>query len=109
MATAVVDRVRDKDFTVLRELAGLSDGQPLADLLAEGDAEVRELALFCLEEVGGPAAERAATAALFDDDAQVQAAAVRVLRRHATANVARPLLASYPMHQSPVVRRQIAV
>jgi len=81
----------------------------LKDLAKHAEAGVRETALNCLKETGGPEASQAALEALADDDVQVAAAAVGVLQKHYDPKDSGPLLAGYDKCLHPLVRQELAL
>jgi len=101
-------RIKAADFTVLEDLSGLDAGA-VAALLSEPEPQARELVFWVLDVLGGPAAMRAAAAAVLDPHPQVVGVALRVLRHHATAEILAQILGSYPEAPDPAVRRHLAL
>jgi HEAT repeat protein len=81
----------------------------LAKLLRDSDAEVRELAVHCLDEAGGPRVGSPLVSALLDEDAQVAMAAARALHRHVFPALQGRLLGAYDAQPEGAVRREIAL
>lgn len=107
----VVEGVRARDYTVqlvARTLGGAANTE-LAELLQDPDAEVRELAVHCLDESGGPGAAEALVPALLDEDLQVSMAAAKALHTHGAPHLVRPLLSTYDLRPEPPVLRELAL
>jgi HEAT repeat protein len=84
-ADELIQRVDRKDWDVIPEMAAV--GGAVADALARRsaspDREIRELVLYCLNEVGGLPARTAFLQALHDPDEDVRSRGVIFLHRHA--------------------------
>lgn len=108
---AVVQGVRAKDYSVqpLARQTGGAAVDELAKLLRDPDAEVRELAVHCLDEAGGPRAGSALVSALEDADPQVAMAAAKALHRHVHPALQRRLIIAYDAQTESPVRREIAL
>lgn len=78
-------RAADPAATIAAREAGTAATPALVPLTHDANAEVREIALLCLAETGGPEAVRALLDRTADDDPTVRAAALRGLHRRATA------------------------
>ena len=108
MAT-LAERVKAKDMTATlaaRE-AGASGSSSLVRLASDADPEVRELTLLCLDEMGGPEAERMFSVALMDPHGQVRSAAMRGARHHSTAASVPALLNAFDYSGEAVVRENV--
>jgi HEAT repeat protein len=96
--TSLVHRILRKDWSVLSPPRALDSTVPggaadLRPLLAHDDSEVRELALYVLNAIGGDAARLAMLQALRDPDEIARARAATLLHRHCIA-ADRPALES---------------
>ena len=93
----VVEQVRKKERAVLESgRIGADAGPGLVELLKDKDADVRELAVRCLDVAGGPAATTGLFQALHDPIEMTRAAAARALHTHATAG------------NLPLIRKELA-
>ena len=108
MLDTMLARIKAADFTVLQDLSGV-DAAEVAALLTEPDPQTRELVLWILDELGGLAATRAASAAVLDPHPQVVGVALRVLRHHATPEVMEQVLGTYAEVPVPAVRQHLAL
>ena len=107
----VADRVKHQDWDILGVpgLFGPEAAPALLPLLNDPNAQVRELAVKCLDQAGGPDAKRGLLKALHDNNELVRATASRLLVRHVTpADVAaiRPELA---VGRDEYIREQLAL
>ena len=80
---ALVQSILDKDprATLLVKKVGSAANSELQKLAQHKDQEVREIALLCLNETGGPDAAMTFVRSLRDEDSQVRAVALRGLQR----------------------------
>jgi hypothetical protein len=85
----LVAAVRRRDYAAqnLAKAIGPSVGPALAPLLKDRDADVRVLAVYCLEAAGAPDTAPDAVAALGDPEASVRLDVSRVVQRHPEARV----------------------
>jgi HEAT repeat protein len=106
---ALSARIREKDWSA--SLQAREEGLPaaggLAALTADRDPEIRELALLCLDEIGGPDAERCFAVALLDRHPQVRSAAMRGMLHHATSGSVQALKNAYDQSPEPLVRENV--
>lgn len=114
----LIDRVIATDYSVINAVkdAGPAVVPALDSLTSDADAEVRELALLCLSEVGSPPAIEAFIRLLLDPEATVRAAAMRGLHRHlskvsvqSAAAFSGSLYVTYDRSNDPVVRQNVAL
>lgn len=105
----LTQRILNKDRTaiLLARQSGSAASPELLPLLKNPDPEVREVALYCLDEAGGPDALKGMLNSLLDDDAQVRAAALQGLNHHPDPSIYDGLLAAYDRSQEPYARQQI--
>src|SRR5215813_12580471 len=84
MMQQLIDRVMAVDYAVVDGVkkAGPAAAPALDSLASNADPEVRELALVCLDEIGGVLAIDAFIRTLLDPEPMVRAAAMRGLHRH---------------------------
>lgn len=107
--STLVELVRAKDYTAclaVRE-EGAAAVPALLGFANDRDPEVRELALHCLDEIGGPEAERAFCVGLLDRDAQVRSAAMKGAGHHCTTASVEALNHAYEQSPEPVVRENV--
>lgn len=81
----------------------------LEKLMQHPDAEVREITLACINEVGGPDRNMQFIRALEDDELGVQLEARRFLERSADASVIEPLLHQVGAHEDEQLRGELAL
>lgn len=108
----LIERVRRKDLEVVSDMqsAGLSIVPRLLRLARHEDREVREIALYCLEQKGGRQARAAFVKALYDRDSQIRAiSATRLLQKHHGPENLRALLDVLRRHRDDMVREYIAL
>lgn len=110
-ANDVVRGVLAKDYGVqlAAKQLGAAAVPSLAPLTRDADAEVRELAVYCLDQASGPGVGEALVGVVGDADEQVAAAAVKALHRHVTAPLYGALLAAYDRRPSAFVLRELAL
>jgi HEAT repeat protein len=109
-ASRVVERIREKDWSLVRvpgEL-GPESGPALLVLLREQDPEVRELAVYALHECGGAAAAKGLVTALRDPEESVRGPAASFLPGHADRHYLPELLDLLERSGDEHVRGQIA-
>ena len=118
MMQQLIDRVMAADYTVIDGVkkTGPAAAPALDSLSSNADPEVRELALVCLNEIGGVLAIDSFTRALLDPEPMVRAAAMRGLHRHISdlGAAARPHLSmrlynAYDKSDDPVLRQNVAL
>jgi HEAT repeat protein len=107
----IVQGVLNKDYAVqtLARGAGAAPVPELVRLLGDPDAEIRELAVYCLGETGDPSAANGLAGAALDADPQVAMAAAKALRSVAGAPHSRTLLQAFDRAAEPMVRRELAL
>lgn len=105
----LVELVRAKDYTACLAVRGEGPAAvpALLGFANDRDSEVRELALHCLDEVGGPGAERAFCVGLLDRDAQVRSAAMKGAGHHCTNDSIEALNHAYEQSPEAVVRENV--
>jgi HEAT repeat protein len=110
-ATMLRDRVLQRDWSSLDDLKSATDADAddLSRLVVDSSPEVRELALACLDTVGGPRAREAFLLALHDPDEQLRARASIFLRAHLGGVDAGALHAELQSNDDEYVREQIAL
>lgn len=106
---ALVQSILDKDprATLLVKKVGSAANSELQKLAQHKDQEVREIALLCLNETGGPDAAMTFVRSLRDEDSQVRAVALRGLQRDPDLAVYPALLQTYDNSADSYVRQQI--
>jgi hypothetical protein len=114
--TREMNQLRDLIAGVLREdyeVQSLAEeiGQPavpeLTRLARHPDEGVRELALYCLDAIGGCDAAMVFTESFLDEEAAVSSAALRALRRHVCPGLAGDVLAMFDRVDSRFARESI--
>ncbi len=108
---ALLQLIRDTDYSAIlkaREvrITAVADLQILA---RDEDAEVRELALRCLIESSNPEIPLILAEALFDEDVQVQAVALKGLHRRPDPSVRPALMQVLYRSEDPYVKQQVAL
>lgn len=105
----LVRQVLDKDTaaTLTARQMGSSANLELIKLTRNDDAQVRRIAVYCLEETGGADAAVAFARLTLDDDSQVRAAALSGLFRHKAEVVPVTLLNAFDQTPHPYVRQQL--
>lgn len=108
---ALIEKISKKDSTavVLAKQLGASANAAIKPLAKNADPVVREIALECLDQAGGPGVAEAFAEALLDDSPTVRRAALTGLNNHGAASVYPRLLQTYPKVQDPLARQQIAL
>src|SRR5580692_5798765 len=83
----IVDNVKHKNWKMVAQPGnvGPDAGPALLPLLDDPDSQVRQLAVTCLNDAGGPAARQGLLKELQDRTETVRALAARFLRAHFTA------------------------
>ena len=118
MMQQLIDRVMAADYAVIDGVkkTGPAAAPALDSLASNADPEVRELALVCLNEIGGVLAIGAFTRALLDPEPTVRAAAMRGLHRHiselgdaAPPDLSTRLYNAYDRSDDPVLRQNVAL
>ena len=118
MMQQLIDRVMATDYTVIDGVkkAGPAAAPALESLASNADPEVRELALACLNEIGGVLAIDSFTRALLDPEPTVRAASMRGLHRHisdlgaaARPNLSTRLYNAYDKSDDAVLRQNVAL
>ncbi len=107
----IIERIRQGDGSVIDEVAPLGPGitRDLIPLTSDADPEVRELALYCLNEAGGPEAPAVFAAALRDTVDTVRYRACLFLHRHHTPSQGPELLRLLRDEPDPYVRGELAL
>lgn len=109
--TALADLVLDKELEEARAEAtrlGPAAESELLPLLGNADPDVRELAVECLGDAGGPAAPLALVRALADPELAVASAAVGGLQRLAAPALAPELLLAFDAARDWMIRLEIS-
>ena len=106
-----VERIRQKDWSLVEEPGKLSaDAAPgIMALLDDDDSQVRELAIYCLNELGGGVARRGFLRALKDPDDQVSSAACQFLQTNHDKGDLPILLEELTTNEDEYVREQVAL
>lgn len=105
----LTERILKKDRTAIltaRQMGPAANAE-LTPLLKNADPEVREIAVYCLDETGGPAALQAMASALSDENLQVRGAALQGLQHRADRASYDALLAAYDRSQDAYTRQQV--
>lgn len=100
---------KDTDAITLAKQVGAGANPELRKLAKHADAEVREIALYCLDATGGPGAVETFVESLLDNNAQVRAAGLEGLEHHPDPTVYPALLQTYDKSRDSSVRQQIAL
>lgn len=105
----VIQRVLNKDPAAALDAkqAGPGINPDLLPLVHHSDAKVRRIALYCLDETGGPVATKAFLEAVLDEDSQVRSAALKGLHDHPPAGSRMELLRAYDRSPDGYVRQQL--
>lgn len=112
MTEQLLRRVRQQDTEVVEAMktVGPEIVPSLVRLARHGDRDVRELALYCLEQKGGQQARVAFVKALYDKDLQIRAiAASSFLQRHYGPENLSALLKVLRRHRDGLVREHVAL
>lgn len=111
MTGRFLERIEGKDWDAVQDArsAGAGAAQRLAELAASDDAELRELALYCLNELGGPIAEGVFVRALGDPREDVRDRAVQFLQTHHAAVDVQTLLAQLDGNSDAFARERLAL
>ena len=106
-----VERIRQKDWGLVEEPGKLSaEAAPaIMALLDDGDPQVRELAIYCLNEVGGEIARQGFLKALKDPDDQVRSAACQFLQTNHDREDLPILLGELATNEDEYVREHVAL
>jgi HEAT repeat protein len=104
----LLSRVRAKDYTApkVAKAAGEPAVAGLVSLLRDPDDEVRQIAVYCLDEIGGAEAAAALVSMLDDPDAVIGASAARALHHHPDPRIYRALLRVFD-RPDPAILREI--
>lgn len=107
----IVQGVVKKDYGVqlLAKGSGAAPVPELVRLLRDPDAEIRQLAVYCLSATGDPSAADGLAGAVLDADPQVALVAAKALRGLAGPPLGRVLLHSFDQASEPMVRREVAI
>lgn len=107
----IVERIGRGDGSVISEVAPLGPGiaRDIIPLASHADPEVRELALYCLNEAGGPEAPAVFAAALRDSVNAVRYRACLFLHRHHAPQQGPELRRLLRDEPDPYVRGELAL
>ena len=107
----LIERVEQKDWDVIPRMpnAGPDTVDALEQLASSSDQEVRELVLWCLNEVGGAKARSVFLRALHDSNEDVRDRAITFMHRHHDVADVRPLLKEVMGHTDDYIREQAAL
>jgi HEAT repeat protein len=107
----LVQRVLTKDpsATLLAKQLGKSATPSLIPLATNVDPVVREIALRCLDQSGGPGIAEVFVHALLDDSGSVRAAALTGLQSNLDGSIYGPLLSAFDKSMDAITRQQIAL
>jgi HEAT repeat protein len=107
----LVERVMQKDWTVVSATGsiGAAAAPELLAALESFDPQVRELALACLNEAGGPAARQGLIQSLRDANEGVRGAAAQYLRAHYTPEDVPAIQIELEHSPDPYVREHLAL
>jgi HEAT repeat protein len=112
MSEVLIRRVEHKDWDVIPAMKGASPAV-VDDLVvlarSSSDSEVRELALWCLNQADGAKARSAFVAALKDPGEDIRDKALRFLHRNHDAADLPALLPHLTSHPDDFVREQVAL
>lgn len=107
----LINKVLEKDpsATLVARQAGSSASSSLIPLTENSDPIVREIALRCLNESGGPGIAKVFAKALFDEAPTTRMAALAGLQRHYESSAYPQVLAAYDKSEDPSLRQQLAL
>jgi HEAT repeat protein len=109
--SALVQKVMAKSRDAIGEAraAGAAASPALLPLVRSEDAEIRELAMWCLAESGGPGAQEALVRGMLDESPGVRAAAMGGVQKGLGPAMAPGLLEALEKSPEPLVRRHAAL
>ena len=107
----IVQGVKKRDYTVqdLAAKAGATAVPALTELLADADARVRKLAVYCLRETNDASAARPLISATLDVDVQVAMTAAQALLLLASSALAPEVQRAFDRSTKPDVQRQLGL
>ena len=98
---------KNPEAIAMAKKEGRASSPALASLAKNEDPEVREIALYCLDEIGGLEALQTFVESLMDKEDLVKSAAIQALHNHPESSVYGGLLQAYDRSPDPYVRQQI--
>lgn len=107
----LVHQVKKADWDAVEtaETLGETARSILVPFTRDKDPEIRQIALACLDNVGGPDASEAALKLLLDEDSEVVSSAIELLHNHPPFGQAEQLLKCYQQTDDPYAQEQIPV
>ena len=108
---SLIQQILDKDpaATLTARELGRQANPELIKLTRHAEAKVRRIAVYCLDETGGPDAARTFTRLVLDEDPQVRGAALQGLSNHPGDVDAGDLLEAYDHSGDGYVRQQLMI
>jgi HEAT repeat protein len=107
----IIDKIKNKEWDAVQDAKSI-EGEPDDSIIqqaSDNDVEVRELTLFCLNEIGGEKAIETFVRSLKDSEEDIRSRAVKFLHEHHSDKVLPELLNELKENQDYYVREQVAL
>jgi HEAT repeat protein len=107
----VIEKIKNKEWDAVQDAKSI-EGEPdeaIIEQASDPDVEVRELAIFCLNEIGGDKAIETFVRSLKDSEEDIRSRAVKFLHEHHSEKVLPELLIQLEENQDYYVREQVAL
>jgi HEAT repeat protein len=107
----IIEKIKNKEWDAVQDAKSI-EGEPddsIIQLASDNDVEVRELTLFCLNEIGGEKAIETFVRSLKDPEEDIRSRAVKFLHEHHSDKVLPELFTELKENQDYYVREQVAL